>query len=314
MAASWKRNVLFAIVGCIAVSAGLAIWQWPNIRANLAERQFRDATTDEARLNGARSLLNSGDAGIAAGTQILQDGTPEQCAAIAAASREQPALLPKLLAEPEKLGDAGREALLELVPDSLEHTENTELGRTLVQAGFRSQSADVKIRAIRLAVHPKLQLQGDLVPLLKDTDAGVRRAAMTILGPAGSGEAIVGTEELFPWLHDDDDGVRLVCEAALGTRGLEPEQIEAGRKMTHPDASERLAVLEDLRRFRDPGPWLERLSRDADPAVRAGAARVGFECRLSFAPWLETLANDGDATVRRIVAFHRAVHARSANP
>ena len=58
--------------------------------------------------------------------------------------------------------------------------------------------------------------------------------------------------------------------------------------------------------IRDPGPWLERLSRDADPAVRAGAARVACESKLAFAGWLDRLAKDDpDGTVRRIVLFHR---------
>ena len=49
------------------------------------------------------------------------------------------------------------------------------------------------------------------------------------------------------------------------------------------------------------------MSRDADPAVRAGAARVAYECKLAFAGWLDHLAKDDpDGTVRRIVQFHRS--------
>jgi hypothetical protein len=57
--------------------------------------------------------------------------------------------------------------------------------------------------------------------------------------------------------------------------------------------------------FRDPGPWLERLSRDPDAAVRAATARVAYESQLTFANWLDRLAEDADPTVRRIVAYHR---------
>ena len=56
----------------------------------------------------------------------------------------------------------------------------------------------------------------------------------------------------------------------------------------------------------EPGPWLERLSRDGDPAVRAGAARVACERKLPFANWVRRLAmEDPDAGVRRVAGFHR---------
>ena len=60
----------------------------------------------------------------------------------------------------------------------------------------------------------------------------------------------------------------------------------------------------------DPEPWLERLSRDPDPAVRAGAARVAVEVaaerRLPVPVWVARLADaDPDPTVRRIAGFYR---------
>jgi hypothetical protein len=61
----------------------------------------------------------------------------------------------------------------------------------------------------------------------------------------------------------------------------------------------------------DPGPWLERLSHDPDPGVRAGAARVAVEVvvgrRLSVPVWVGRLADsDPDSTVRRVAGFYRA--------
>ena len=54
----------------------------------------------------------------------------------------------------------------------------------------------------------------------------------------------------------------------------------------------------------EPGPWLERLSRDTDPAIRAGAARVACERKLPFATWVKRLAKeDPDAGVRQIAEF-----------
>lgn len=135
---------------------------------------------------------------------------------------------------------------------------------------------------------------------------------MRAVGPVARGvDPVVGDEDLFRWLNDPDLEVRAHCEAALATRGLDGDQVTAARRLTHPDAGERLKLLVDLRWGRDtvhdPGPWLERLSRDADPAIRAGAARVACECRLAFAGWLDRLATeDPDGTVREIATHYRA--------
>jgi HEAT repeat protein len=154
-----------------------------------------------------------------------------------------------------------------------------------------------------------------VVPLLSDPDAEVRRAAMLTVGPAGDGShPVVGNEELFRWLHDRDPEVRELCGDALKTRGLDAEQVHLARQLTHPDPAERLKLLVDLRfageAVKDPGPWLERLSRDPDPAVRLGAARVAFESRLLFAGWLDRLADqDPDPTVRRWAGYYRGLSA-----
>jgi hypothetical protein len=56
----------------------------------------------------------------------------------------------------------------------------------------------------------------------------------------------------------------------------------------------------------DIGPWLARLGQDADPAVRAGAARVAFECRIAAGAWLDDLADrDADPLVRSVAGHYR---------
>jgi hypothetical protein len=154
-----------------------------------------------------------------------------------------------------------------------------------------------------------------VAPLLDDPAAEVRRAAMLAVGPAPEGaHPVVGDEELFRWLHDPDLEVRNLCEAALATRGLDEVQVQLARQLTSPDAADRLRLLVDLQRagdaVKDPGPWLERLSRDPDPAVRLGAARVAFERRLVFAGWLDRMAEaDPDPTVRRWAGYYRGLSA-----
>jgi hypothetical protein len=247
---------------------------------------------------------------------VLRTGTADECNAVADAVvnhlRDLPADDPRcaavcrpLLAACDTFNPAGTDASVELVPLFLRcgTADADERCKALVKAALAGRN---KATAVRFAVG--LGLKGEVVPLLNDPDAEVRRAAMAAVGPAGA-RAVIETEELFHWLNDPDPEVRLVCEAALFTRGLDADHIDAGRKITHPDASERLTLLTDLQRnrtsFGDPGPWLERLSRDPDPAVRAGAARVGYESKLEFGGWLDRLTADPDATVRRIAAYHK---------
>jgi hypothetical protein len=78
----------------------------------------------------------------------------------------------------------------------------------------------------------------------------------------------------------------------------------------HPDPRIRLSLLMDLKwtgtTVNDPGPWLARLAKDTDPAVRAGAARVAVESQLLTAAWLDDLADrDPDPLVRSVANHYR---------
>jgi hypothetical protein len=317
MASRWVKAVGFGVVGLLAAAGGLAAWQWPTIQANLTAGKLRSATTADERTAHAGQLLAAGEPGLAQLIQLFRTGTPDQCSATAEAVanhfRDTPDGDPRcaavgraFLAAAGTFNEAGTDAAVDLVPLFLRcgEPDAAEQCRGLVKAGL---SGGNKATAVRFAVG--LGLKAEVVPLLNDPAAEVRRAAMAAVGPAGAGTPAVEAEELFRWLNDPDAEVRLLCEAGLSTRGLEPEHIEAGRKLTHPDPAERLDLLSDLQRnraaFRDPGPWLERLSRDADPAVRAAVARVGYESRLPFAGWLDRLTADPDGTVRRIAAYHK---------
>ena len=99
-----------------------------------------------------------------------------------------------------------------------------------------------------------------------------------------------------------------MCRDALVGRDRSDADIDLGRRLTDPDPLERLDLLLDLRYGRDvpdPEPWLERLARDPEPAVRAGAARVAVEVtaerRLACPPWVGGVAGaDPDGTVRHL--------------
>jgi HEAT repeat protein len=180
-------------------------------------------------------------------------------------------------------------------------------------AGLKMPSPTARQAAIRAAMHPLVRLRAEVVPLLAAAEPEVRRAALFAVGPATDDDQVIGDEELFRWLHDPDAGVRRGCQDALASRGRTDADIRLGRRLTHPDPAERLDLLLDLRSdedIPDPEPWLERLARDVDPGVRAGAARVAAEVaaerRQALPPWVNRLAEgDPEPAVRRIAAFYR---------
>ena len=184
----------------------------------------------------------------------------------------------------------------------------------MIAAGLAMPAVEDRLLAIRLAMHPAVKMRADLLPLLRAAEPEVRRAALFAVGPATDDEPVIADEELFHWLHDPDEGVRRVCYDALVSRGRTEAEIALGRRLTHPDPAERLKLLMDLRYdddVSDPEPWLERLSRDPDPAVRAGAARVAVEVaadRQQPAPvWVGRLADDDPyVTVRRVAGYFRS--------
>lgn len=320
MAGVWAKRVGAGIGVAVLLAGGFVVWNWNGISARMAAAKLRSATSDDARVELAGKLIAAGKPGVTQLIEVLRTGTPEQCSAVVMAVSQHvkdlppddpksAAVCPPILAACDSFGESGTMAVLDLIPEL--SRQDAEACRTLIRAGLKSSDNKARLRATRLAAAPQFGLKKEVVPLLDDPTAEVRRAAMAAVGPLGIGEPVIEADELFRWLNDPDAEVRMVCEAALSTRGLEPDLIDAGRKLTHPEASERLTLLVDIQRgkngvFRTPGPWLERLSRDADPAVRAATARVAYESRLAFAGWLNRLIDDPDPTVKRIAEYHRS--------
>jgi hypothetical protein len=105
-----------------------------------------------------------------------------------------------------------------------------------------------------------------------------------------------------------------VCHDVLVGRDRSDAEIALGRRLAHADPGERLKLLLDLRYdddVADPEPWLERLARDPEPAVRAGAARVMVEVatgrKLPLPAWVARVADaDHHPTVRFVAGYYRA--------
>lgn len=292
-----KRIGLLAVVGLLAVGGYVGL-NWAELRASHYAGRVRSAGTAEERSAAVVGLLVGGDAGFAKLTHLLRTADEPTAEAVRAQLKAAPPTdrAEMLLAPFAEYSPAGQAAVLALVPD----LKSEAAGQAAVQSGLSSSDAGVRAAAVRLT--PKLGRTADAVPLTRDTDPAVRTAALVVAGSQ------VEEEELFRLLHDPADGVREAAEGVLLAGGRSDADIALGRRLAAPSAGERLRLVSDLLagRARDPGPWLERLARDPEPAVRAAAARAAADAGLPFAPWLDGLATDDpDPAVRQVARFHR---------
>lgn len=176
--------------------------------------------------------------------------------------------------------------------------------RGLIQASLRDDNSANRLKAVQLAVHSDLGLLEQVMALLHDPDAEVRREVMLTARLAP--ETVVKTDDLLHWLHDPDQHVRRLCEAILTQRGMTREQIRLGRMLTHTSAAVRLEVLGALSESHDlePGVWLRLLSVDKEPAVRVAAMRFASEHpQVDLSDRIDQMASgDPSPTVRDLAA------------
>lgn len=326
-----RKRLLRAALGLAVVLAAAGGWAGYNataLRARYAAHRLTTAATDEDRATWADALASHGDAGLPRLVEFVRAGDPACCPAAAAALDRYLNALPdsdpravtlcgQVLDTFPGAGEATPAAVLELLPAVLKRAGSAHAGRCreVIAAGLKMPATSARMLAVRMAMHPQVKMRADLVPLLGAPEPEIRRAALFAVGPATDGDPVIGDEELFRWLHDPDEGVRKGCYDALVSRGRTEPEIALGRRLTHPEPGERLKLLLDLRYdddVADPEPWLERLSRDAEPAVRAGAARVAVEVaaarRLAAPVWVGRLADaDSDPTVRRVARYYRTL-------
>jgi hypothetical protein len=331
-----RKWVLRLGLVAVVLVVGGGVWaatHLAELKAAYAARQLRHADTDEDRAKAADRLAALGDPGSTRLVGFVRSGEESQRVAAVAALDRLLAVLPagdaRAVAVGAQLHEAfpacdasGRRAILGLLPTVLAKTGGTHAARCreAVAVGLKLPDATARVLTIRLAMHPDVRMRADLVPLLSAPEPEVRRAALFAIADATEGEQLIGDEELFRWLHDPDEGVRAVCRDALVSRDRTEAEIGLGRRLVAPDPGERLKLLLDLRYdddVADPEPWLERLSRDPEPAVRAGAARVAVEVtrdrRQTCPGWVARVAEaDADPTVRRVAAyFHRTAAGRT---
>jgi hypothetical protein len=327
-----KRKWLLRIGVLILVCAVVAYWvgfDSSYLKIQYAAYQLNSATTDEERTQAANQLVSLGTPGLTKLIEIIQSGNDpcRNAAAIALnnhlgsmpeGDRRSVPLSGQIIEACSKSDDAARKAFLGLMSNILKQTGNTYAARCreAISAGLKTSNTDTRLLAIRLAMHPDVKMSSELLPLMADPDPHIRGAALFCVATANDGDQAIAEEDLFRWLHDADEGVRKVCRDALVNRGRTEMEITLARRLSNPDALERLKLLYDLRNedeVIDPEPWLERLSRDREPALRAGATRVILEVlaeRKSTCPaWVARVSDsDSDPTVRRVAAYFRKTY------
>jgi HEAT repeat protein len=323
MRRTWLRKGLWAGLAVVGGLAGLAAWQHTALETRVCLYQLARASEDARPAWVERTAARIDTTLPTLLDWLREDGGP-RCAAAGAVLRR--AVEGADAADPHRLAlavrcaevypqcsPAGQEALLELVPalltgnDEAVHAPCTEL----VQRGLKHPDAGQRAGAVGLALRPELMMLDRVVPLLGDPSAEVRRAALLAVGPH---PALIGDDDLLHWLHDTDPDVRRLCATSLRSRGLSEPDIRLGGLITHPEARERMKVVLELPAAQelDAAVWLNRLSHDPAPAVRACAARYGADLpNGAFAERLRQMAQgDPDGSVRQLAVEHLRLQGR----
>jgi hypothetical protein len=285
-----------------------------NARAGLARLAGDWGTADTRTVGLAVQAAHRFPHLSPAGQREVLEMTAAWFAAPAAPAAPADGLVPAcgrlLSASAGAAGPEAQRAGLELCAVLLAQPQRAEAlaaAREAARAGLRGDAAANRLRAVRLALQPGMDLLEDVVALLGDGAPEVRRAAMLAVGPA---DHVVRDEGLLPSLHDPDAEVRRLCEAALRGRGLKPEHLKLGRALTDPRPAVRLQVLDLLgdpeARDLDRGLWLRRLSHDPAPHVRFAAMRAASETGLAdLADRLEQMGrSDPSPTVSKWAPFY----------
>jgi hypothetical protein len=304
----------------LVVGVAVGIWQRERLWIGYcAERLERAA--DDGRAAWADKLAAAGEPAVPTFLGLLSHEDPSVCAATKAGLEKVtagwPADDPRRAAFARRFVDAaprfstaGRSVALELLPTVLaaSDAEVSAKAKEMLGRAARSDSADLRIQAVAAALRPEVNCLEAVVPLLADPVPEVRRAAVLALGPPGDGgKTVVGDDELLRCLHDVDAEVRRLGEMGLRSRGRSPRDIHLGRRYAAPNPAERQKLLLDLadEEELDVTVWLERLTADADPAVRAGAARLAADRQVELGDRLGQMSrSDPDGTVRRIATYY----------
>jgi hypothetical protein len=321
------RRLFRWLLPVVVIAAAAGIWQRERLWIWYCAERLERAAAEDRPLWGEK-LATAGEPAIPTMLNLLRHDDPAVCDAakqamenlIASWSKDDPrrAGFARQFVDAEpRFSTPGRSAALDMLPIVLAAGESdvVERGKGIIATTARSEAVEVRIQAVAAAMRPEIDCLDAIAPLIDDPVAEVRRAVVLALGPIrDGGRAIVTDERLLRCLHDADPEVRQFAEMGLRSRGRSTREIRLGRRYTAPDAAERQKLLIDLadEEELDVTVWLERLTADADPAVRAGAARLAADRHADLGDRLVQMSrSDPDATVRRIADYYRKKMAAS---
>jgi len=316
----WRRALRY-LLPVLVIAPAIGVWQRERIWIWYCAERLERASSEDQRAGWADKLANAGEPALPTLLALLRHDDPGVCAAakdaIAHLAAGWPADDPRRAAFARRFVDAeprfstpGRAAALDLLPIVMatDTPDIVDKAKGMLASAAKSESVDVRIQAVATALRKDVDCLDAVVPLLADPAPEVRRAAVLALSPPrDGGRPVVSDDDLLRCLHDSDPEVRQLCEMGLRSRGRSPRDIRLGRRYTAPDSAERQKLLIDLadEEELDVTVWLDRLTADPDPAVRAGAARVAAERRADLGARLEQMSqSDPDATVRRIAGYY----------
>jgi hypothetical protein len=181
--------------------------------------------------------------------------------------------------------------------------------RDMTERGLKDERADTRTAAVQMLLREPMRQHKELmeraIPLLRDPEAGVRRAALVLLA---SESDMVREEAFLPLLHDEDAQVQYLCEIALRKRRLTDDDIKLARMISDKNPVTRMRVLHYFHQMPELnlGEWLRQLSQDPEPAVRAAAVRaVADYPQLDLTQRLREMADrDPSETVRQNARFY----------
>src|SRR5262245_46840677 len=282
--AGLARRAVRWVMPALLLAFAVGLWQRDRLWVwYCAERLER--ASDDRRPEWAEELMAVGEPAVPTMFRLLRHDDPGVCVAASRALKRLAGSWPvddprrldfarQFVAAEPRFSTPGRAAALELLPFVLDSgdREMSQKAKGVVGTAAKSESVDVRIQAVATALRPEIDALEQITGLINDPDVGVRRAAVLALGPVRDGAApALGDDELLKCLHDPDDEVRRLCEMGLRSRGRSPRDIRLGRRYTAPDPAERQKLLLDLTHEDelDVAVWLERLTADPDPAIRA---------------------------------------------
>ena len=210
----------------------------------------------------------------------------------------------------------GRREVLQQVVDPLltRCPASRDSCREIIKQALKDSEPTNRLAAMPFAMRRDIGLAPEVVLMLSDGKVEVRRSAMLAVG---SLPETIPADDLLHWLHDPDKTVRELCEAALKLRGLRDKDVRMARLVSDESFLKRLEVIRYLPNDNqiDPQVWLQRLSQDPVPAVRAAAARAGMQSEwqldVDFRGRVQEMANsDPDGTVRQIAGHLLAQKSR----